>query len=118
MKNTVLICGHGPGISHALARRFGKAGYPVALIARNARRLADAVAELTSEGINAQAFTADLSKIDAIRSAIMDAREMLGPIGILHWNAFLDIEGDLLSTLPEELSKSFSTRVTGYITAV
>ncbi|CDH26174.1 hypothetical protein [Xenorhabdus bovienii] len=31
MKHTILICGYGPGISHAVARRFGKAGHPVAL---------------------------------------------------------------------------------------
>lgn len=30
MKNTILICGYGPGISHAVAHRFGKAGHPVA----------------------------------------------------------------------------------------
>lgn len=118
MKNTILICGYGPGISHAVARRFGKAGHPVALIARNAQRLADAVAELTAEGIQVRAFPADLSDIKAIQRAVTDVREMLGPIGILHWNVFLDIEGDLLSTSPADLSKSFELRVACYIAAV
>ncbi|WP_411754614.1 hypothetical protein [Serratia sp. (in: enterobacteria)] len=45
MKNTLLICGHGPGISHAVARRFDKVGHPVALIARNVQRLAKAHAQ-------------------------------------------------------------------------
>ena len=118
MKNTILICGYGPGISHAVARRFGKAGHPVALIARNVQRLTEAVAELTAEGIQVQAFPADLSDVKAIRRAVTDVRETMGPIGILHWNVFLDIEGDLLSTPPEDLSKSFDLRVVGYITAV
>lgn len=118
MKNTILICGHGPGISHAVAHRFGKAGHPVALIARNGQRLAKAVAELTAEGIKVQAFSADLSDVKAIQHVVKDIREILGPIGILHWNVFLDIEGDLLSTSPTDLSKSFDLRVAGYIAAV
>lgn len=51
MKNTRLICCYGPGISHAVACRFGKAGHPVALVARNVERLEGAVAELAAEGI-------------------------------------------------------------------
>lgn len=118
MKNTLLICGYGPGISHAVARRFGKAGHPVALIARNVQRLTEAVAELTAEGIQVQAFPADLSDVKAIQRAVTDVHNMLGPIGILHWNAFLDIEGDLLTTPPSDLSRSFDLRVVGYIAAV
>lgn len=118
MKNTILICGYGPGISHAVARRFGKAGHPVALVARNAQRLAEAVTELTAEGIQVHAFPGDLSDVKAIQRVIMEVREMMSPIGILHWNAFLDIDGDLLSTSPADLSRSFDLRVAGYIAAV
>lgn len=66
MKNTLLICGYGPGISHAVACHFGKEGHPVALIARNVERLARAVAELATAGIQAHAFPADLSDVNAI----------------------------------------------------
>ncbi|KMJ45252.1 short-chain dehydrogenase [Xenorhabdus khoisanae] len=118
MKRTILICGYGPGISHAVARRFGKAGHPVALVARNAQRLASAVEELVTEGIQARAFPANLSDIEEVKRIVTDARSTLGPIGILHWNAFLEIEGSLLSTLPSDLSKSFEIRVTSYIAAV
>ncbi|MBD2815414.1 SDR family NAD(P)-dependent oxidoreductase [Xenorhabdus sp. Flor] len=118
MKHTILICGYGPGISHAVARRFGKAGHPVALVARNAQRLSSAVEELVAEGIQARAFPADLSDIEEVKRIITDARAALGPIGILHWNAFLDIEGSLLSILPSDLSKSFEIRVTSYIAAI
>ncbi len=46
MTRTILVCGHGPGISDAVARRFGREGFAVALVARNAERLAAAVASL------------------------------------------------------------------------
>lgn len=118
MKNALLICGYGPGISHAVACRFGKAGHPVALIARNVERLTGAVAELAAEGIQAYAFPADLSDVDAIRRTITDVHDRVGPIGILHWNAFLDIDGDLLSTPPERLGQSVDLRVVSYIAAI
>lgn len=118
MKNTILICGYGPGISHAVARRFGKAGHPVALVARNALRLAEAVTELAVEGIEARAFPADLSDTKAIQRVIANVHASLGRIEILHWNVFLDIEGGLLSTSVKDLSKSFDLRVAGYIAAV
>ncbi|MEX0445811.1 SDR family NAD(P)-dependent oxidoreductase [Xenorhabdus sp. SGI246] len=118
MKHTILICGYGPGISHAVAQRFGKAGHSVALIARNAQRLTSAVEEFAAEGIQAWAFPANLNDIEELKLIVTDVRSVLGPIGILHWNAFLGIEGNLLSTLPSDLSKSFEIRVTSYIAAV
>ncbi|MBG6246718.1 short-chain dehydrogenase [Candidatus Symbiopectobacterium sp. 'North America'] len=118
MKNTLLICGYGAGISHAVACRFGKAGHPVALVARNVERLAGAVAELAAEGILAHAFPAELSDVNAIRRTITDVHDTLGPISVLHWNAFLDIDGDLLSTPPVSLGQSVDVRVVSYITAV
>ncbi|CDH06748.1 putative short-chain dehydrogenase/reductase SDR [Xenorhabdus bovienii str. oregonense] len=118
MKHTILICGYGPGISHAVASRFGKAGHRVALVARNTQRLSSATEELTAEGIQVRAFSANLNDIKEVKRVITTARSILGPIGILHWNAFFDIEGSLLSTLPSDLSKSFDIRVTSYIAAV
>lgn len=118
MKHTIIICGYGPGISDAVARRFGKAGHPVAIVARNTRRLADGVAALEAEGIKARAFVADLGDVEAVRRTITDVRTALGPIGIVHWNAYSNIDGDLLSTAPADLSQSLTLRVVGYVAAV
>ncbi len=35
----VIIIGAGPGISYGVAEKFGKAGYRIALIARNEEKL-------------------------------------------------------------------------------
>lgn len=118
MKHTILICGYGPGISQAIARRFGKAGHPVALVARNAKRLIKAAEELSEEGIQAHAFPADLSDFEGVERVVADVRAVLGSIGILHWNAFLDVQGNLLSVPLSDLSKSFEIRVASYIAAV
>ena len=118
MKHTIVICGYGPGISDAVARRFGKAGHPVAIVARNARRLAEGVAALKAQGIKAQAFMADLGDVAAVQRTIADVRAAMGSIGIVHWNAYSSAEGDLLSITPADLSQSLAVRVVGYIAAV
>jgi NAD(P)-dependent dehydrogenase (short-subunit alcohol dehydrogenase family) len=46
---------------------------------------------------------------------IHQVRTRLGPIGILHWNAFMDVEGSLMSMAISDLSQSLAVRVVGYV---
>ncbi|ADJ45507.1 hypothetical protein AMES_3683 [Amycolatopsis mediterranei S699] len=57
---TFALVGAGPGLGLATARRFGAAGHPVALIARDAERLAELTTALARDGIRARAFPADV----------------------------------------------------------
>lgn len=118
MNPVVVICGYGPGIAHAMARRFGMAGYPVALVARSADRLDRAVSELVTESVTARAFPADLGGIDAANNVIERIRSSFGSIGLLHWNAFKPVHGRLLATAPADLQDSFSVRVAGFMAAL
>lgn len=118
MNNTIVICGYGPGISRSMARRFGRAGHRVALVARNGERLAAGVAALEAEGLAVRAFVADLGDVRSVRDMIAEVSATYGPIGILHWNAFHAVEGDLLSLADEDLSKSFDVRIRGFLAAV
>jgi short-subunit dehydrogenase len=61
MQKTILVCGYGPGISAAVANKFGAEGFQVALVARSAGKLEEARADLQARGIKAAAFPADLS---------------------------------------------------------
>lgn len=118
MKHPIVICGYGPGISQAVARRFGAAGYPVAIIARNADRLAAGAEALRKDGIEAQAFPADLTDGDELANVLAEIRASFGTVGILHWNAFLPVNGDLLSNRVEELRQSLELRLVSFIAAV
>ena len=117
-RGTIIICGHGPGISDAVARRFGKAGHPVALVARNADRLAEAARGLDADGIQAAAFPCDLTDPDAVQKLIGAVRDRLGPIGIVHWNAYTAGAGDLATAPPGELRPVLDCAVTGLVAAV
>ena len=119
MPKTILIFGFGPGVSTAVAEKFGAAGFSVALIARNEQRLAEGVSALKAKGITAAAFPADAADPAAIRAAIAKARAALGPITVIHWNAFSGAEaGDLLTTAPAVVRGIFDVAIVGLLAAV
>jgi len=115
MSKTIVVCGHGPGISDAVAHKFGKEGFSVALVARNKERLAEAVTKLEKAGVKAKAFAADLGDIDAVRAVIRNAREALGPIAVVHWNAYGGKAGDLTASPASELREVLDVSVHGLL---
>lgn len=117
MKRTILVCGYGPGISHAVASRFGREGFSVALLARSADKLASAEAELTAAGVTAKGFTCDLSDESAVRAAVKRAHDELGPIHVVHYNAYAGGAGDLTSASVDDLRKVIDVAVGGLVAA-
>lgn len=118
MSKTIIVVGYGPGISNAVAERFGKEGFSVALVARNAERLAAGVKALAARGIRAQAFPADVSQPDAARAVVANVRAALGPISVLQWTAYAGGAGDLTTAAPAELRGVYDVAVTSLVAAV
>jgi NADP-dependent 3-hydroxy acid dehydrogenase YdfG len=118
MADTIVVCGHGPGISEAVARRFGKEGHPVAIVARNAERLAAAAKSLAGAGVKAEAFPCNLGDPEAVQQLIARGRSSLGPVGVLHWNAYTPGAGDLKTASAAELRTVLDVGVTGLLIAV
>jgi NADP-dependent 3-hydroxy acid dehydrogenase YdfG len=119
MAKTIVVVGYGPGISTAVAEKFGAAGFSVALVARNGERLASGVKALENKGVRARAYTADASDPTAIRGAISKARAELGPIAVVHWNAYGGADaGDLLTADPNAIRSVFDVAIVGLLAAV
>jgi NAD(P)-dependent dehydrogenase (short-subunit alcohol dehydrogenase family) len=118
MANTFVICGFGPGISTAVAEKFGKAGFSVALVARNAERLRAGVQALEAKGIRAAAFPADVGDPAAVRALVESVKAKLGSITVVHWNAYGGAAGDLLAASPAELHGVFDVAVIGLVTTL
>jgi short-subunit dehydrogenase len=118
MSKTIVIVGFGPGISTGVAEKFGAEGFNVALVARSEDRLAAGVAALKAAGVTAAAFPADASDPVSIRAAIGKARAALGPITVLHWNAYGSDAGDLLTADPAAISGVFNVAIVGLVSAV
>lgn len=119
MSRTIVIVGFGPGVSTAVAERFGMDGFSVALVARTEAKLVAGVDLLRAKGITAAAFPADASDPDAVRKAIAKARTDLGQIGVVHWNAFSgQASGDLLAIDPASAKGVFDVAIVGLLAAV
>jgi NAD(P)-dependent dehydrogenase (short-subunit alcohol dehydrogenase family) len=119
MSKTIVVVGFGPGISTAVAEKFGAEGFSVALVARNAARLAEGVEALKAKGVAAVACPADAGDPATLRAAIAKARAELGPIAALHWNAYSggDIP-DLLTADPAVVGGIFDIAIVGLLAAV
>lgn len=115
---TIIVGGYGPGISAAVAEKFGKAGYSVAIVARTADKLAAGVKSLESKGIKAAAFPTDLGDPSAVRALVGKVRSELGPISAIHWNAYAGEAGDLLTADPAAIHRVLDVAVTGLLMAV
>ncbi|MET3524004.1 SDR family NAD(P)-dependent oxidoreductase [Mesorhizobium abyssinicae] len=81
-KKTIAIFGAGAGLGASLAKRFGREGYRVALVARRAAPLQERVDELASAGIEAAAFPADLTNLDGIPALVRSIEERQGSIDV------------------------------------
>jgi NADP-dependent 3-hydroxy acid dehydrogenase YdfG len=119
MSKTIVVVGFGPGVSKAVAERFGAEGFSVAIVARNATRLAEGVRSLAAKGVTAGAFAADAADTDALRDAIRKARAELGPIGVIHWNAYsAGGAGDLLTADAGAIRGAFDVAIVGLLAVV
>lgn len=72
-----IIAGVGPGTGAAIAKKFART-YPVVLLARNTKSLEAIAQEIKGEGGVAICCEADVTKREAIESAIRSAEEQLG----------------------------------------
>jgi NADP-dependent 3-hydroxy acid dehydrogenase YdfG len=118
MAKTIVVCGYGTGISHAVARKFGSEGFQVALVARTASKLDEAAKAFSKSGVTAKAFPCDLSDSSAIASLIADVRSAFGDITVLHWNAHASAAGDLTRNDPADLRSLLDLGVISLVTAI
>jgi NAD(P)-dependent dehydrogenase (short-subunit alcohol dehydrogenase family) len=86
-KPSCVVLGVGPGLGAAIARRFARAGYAVAVAARDAYKLTDLVKEIELGGGRALAYRCDaVSEKDVIE--LFDRAEAdLGPVDVAAFNA-------------------------------
>ena len=88
MKKTLLVAGAGQGLGKAVAKRFAREGYAVALAARNRERLASLAAE-----IGASAFPADLANEADVTTLFGNVETKLGPIEAVAFIAAARVQG-------------------------
>jgi short-subunit dehydrogenase len=118
MAKTIVISGYGPGISSAVATKFGSEGFQVALVARDAKKLEAAAKSLAASGVTARAFPCDLSDNSALAPLIASVRAAFGPITVLHWNAYAPLAGDITTSDVSELRTVLDVGVINLVTTI
>ena len=97
----------------AVAKRFGQAGYRVALVARNAVNVLRVAAELQAAGTEAHDFAGDASSEDSLRKTFHEIHESLGPTEVLVYNAFAFRQADPSELPAAHLAADFQVNVVG-----
>lgn len=115
MAKTIVICGYGPGIAEAVARKFGSEGFALALVGRSRDKLEAAAQKLEREGMKAAAFVADLSEPGAMSALVRDVRTQLGAVTVIHWNAPSNHAGDLTTAPALELRQALDISVVSLV---
>jgi NAD(P)-dependent dehydrogenase (short-subunit alcohol dehydrogenase family) len=85
MSKTIAVFGAGPGMGRSVARRFGREGFQVALVARNRARLDDFAGELRADGIEAAGFACDFARRDALPAVIDAITARFGHVDVLEY---------------------------------
>lgn len=117
---TLAIIGAGQGLGAAVARRFGKEGFAVALISRHQGRLDALAAQLETDGVQAKGYAADVRDPSSISAALEKATEELGPIEVLQYSPLpqKDFMRPVLETTPADLVGPIEFSIYGPVAAV
>ncbi|WP_433472617.1 SDR family NAD(P)-dependent oxidoreductase [Spirillospora sp. CA-142024] len=95
MSKVIAVFGAGTGLGVSVARRFGREGFRVALVARRKERLDALVAQLAGEGVEAAAFPGDLSDPAGVPALVDAIRGHYGRIDVVEYGP---IGGDMSFT--------------------
>jgi short-subunit dehydrogenase len=114
----MLIIGAGTGISLSTAKKFGKEGFKVALVARRIEALQQYETELRNEGIEAKGFAGDASSEESLKTAIDSVIKTYGKIDVLLYNAAAVKPGKPTELYAEDLVHDFKINVAGALISV
>ncbi len=111
MKPLCLITGVGDATGSALARRFTRGGYRVALLARNAARLAALEQELDQS----RGFVCDLADLDQLSETLVRIAAEMGDTQVLIHNAVAHSFESFLEADPKALERNFRVNTTALL---
>jgi NAD(P)-dependent dehydrogenase (short-subunit alcohol dehydrogenase family) len=113
-----VVLGSGPGIGAAVARRFGQAGYDVALVARSEEKLGQIGRELQALGVTAGWSAVDMTDDASLTAAVERFGEHAGSIDHLHFNPSAFTAKTALELTADELLSDLRLGAASLLTAV
>ena len=107
------ILGVGPGLGTAVARRFAREGFAVALMARKEESVAGVREEIEDEGGTALPVTADATDPSSVKTAFGRVRDEIGDPEVFVYNAGAFQMGGILEVPPEMFDECFRANCAG-----
>ncbi len=101
-EGSVLVAGVGPGLGIAVATRFARDGYRVAMLARSADRLAAMAAHAPDRLVG---LPCDLTDAAQVSAAFDETERRLGPLACAVFNAGAYRPGSILDIAPTDFEQ-------------
>jgi len=111
----VVVTGASAGVGRATAREFAAHGWHVAILARNAARLASAADEIQRYGVKALTIVADVADATAVDAAAARVESELGPIDVWVNNAMATVFAPVISITPQEFHRGTEVTYLGQV---
>lgn len=114
VQGSVLVVGVGAsrGLGAAIARRFARAGHPVAIAGRNAEKLKATGAELEASGARIAIVVGDGSKAEDARRFVA-AAQALAPLSVVVHNAGSNMPAPFLKVSEERFESHWREHTLG-----
>jgi len=110
---TAAVLGVGPGLGAAVARRFAREGFAVALMARREGSVAGVREEIEGAGGTALPVSTDATDPASVAAAFDEVRSNLGAPEIFVYNAGAFQMGGILDLSPEKFDECFKANCAG-----
>jgi NAD(P)-dependent dehydrogenase (short-subunit alcohol dehydrogenase family) len=108
-----VIVGVGPGLGGAVARRFAREGYAVALLARKLESLRETHELIHAAGGRALSLPVDATDASSVADGFGEIRAQLGDPEVLVYNAGAFKHGGILEVTPEEFESTWKANCMG-----
>jgi NAD(P)-dependent dehydrogenase (short-subunit alcohol dehydrogenase family) len=115
VRQVVVITGASGGIGRATARRFGRRGAAIGLLARGKERLQATADEVRQAGGEALALPLDVADHDAVDAAAAQVESELGPIDVWVNNAVATVFAPIDEITPDEFRRTTEVTYHGFV---
>lgn len=113
---TVLVVGAGPRLGAAIARRFGRDGYRIGLVARSRSTVDALAAVLDAEGIRVDAAAVDVSDPAALHRTITQLAERADGVAVAVHNVSAWRDASVLELTPDQLFEDLAAGTASLLT--
>ncbi|GET37645.1 SDR family NAD(P)-dependent oxidoreductase [Microseira wollei] len=113
-----VVVGVGAGLGLAIAKRFGREGYRIGMVARRIEALQNYETMLADANIQAFGFSADVGDEISLTQAFSQIHARLGVPTVLVYNAAVMNESDPLTISAETVVQEFKVSVVGALTSI